>query len=206
VSSDKIDTTMSKRVVVLVVLAVLVIFLLRQAGSFLVVNAPEHADLIVVLGGGNNDIRYWNGVRLMNEGWSPRLMLNVFDKAQTFGNRNIDLARNFVQRTAPGRSKVCPIAENSTYDEARYLEACLRGTGVKSILLVTSEYHTRRSLSILQARLPQYRISIYAAADPYQFGQHWWRTREWAKTTLEEWERYLWWQCVDSWRSGTVVN
>jgi uncharacterized SAM-binding protein YcdF (DUF218 family) len=197
---------MSKRVVVLVVLAILLIFLLRNAGSFLVVNAPEHADLIVVLGGGNDDVRYWNGVRLMNEGWSRRLMLDVFDKAQTFGNRNIDLARDFVQRTAPDRSTVCPIAENSTYDEARYLEECLRGTGVQSILVVTSEYHTRRSLSILRTRLPQYRISIYAAADPYPFGQKWWRTREWAKTTLEEWERYLWWQCVDRWRHGTVVN
>ena len=82
----------------------------RHAGSFLVVNQPEHADLIVVLGGGNNDLRYWNGVRLMQEGYAPHLMLDVFAKGETFGNRDIDLARDFVNRTSPGTATVCALA------------------------------------------------------------------------------------------------
>ena len=116
---------MSKRIVVLVVLALLLVFLFRHAGSFLVVNAPEHADVIVVLGGGNNDLRYWNGVRLMNEGWAPRLMLDVFAKGQTFGNMDIDLARDFVNRTIagtihrlPNHSRTRPTARRSTLASA----------------------------------------------------------------------------------------
>jgi uncharacterized SAM-binding protein YcdF (DUF218 family) len=197
---------MTKRIVVLVVLAVLLVLGFRHAGSFLVVNAPEHADVIVVLGGGNNDLRYWNGVQLMNEGWAPRLVLDVFSKGETFGNMDIDLARDFVNRTTPGRSTICPIVINSTYGEAQHLADCLNGTGVKSILVVTSAYHTRRALAIWQKRLPQYRISIYAASDPYFFGVRWWQTREWAKTTLAEWQRYIWWLCVDRWRSDVVVH
>ncbi len=197
---------MSKRIVVVVVLAVLGVLGFRHAGSFLVVNAPEHADVIVVLGGGNNDLRYWNGVRLMNEGWAPRLVLDVFAKGQTFGNMDIDLARDFIQRTTPGQSSICPLILNSTFGEAKHLATCLQGTGVKSILVVTSEYHTRRALAILQKRLPQYHVSIYAAPDPYFFGQKWWQTREWAKTTLAEWQRYIWWLCVDRWRSDVVVR
>ena len=158
------------------------------------------------LGGGNNDLRYWNGVRLMNEGWAPRLLLDVFAKGQTFGNMDIDLARDFVVRTTPGQSTVCPVIINSTYGEAKHIADCLRGTGVKSILVVTSNYHTRRALAILQKRLPQYRISIYAAPDPYFFGQRWWQTREWAKTTLSEWQRYIWWLFVDRWSSDLVVG
>src|SRR6516225_10877543 len=100
---------MRKRLLVAAVAVVVAIVLIRHAGSFLVVNHPEHADLIVVLGGGNNDLRYWNGVRLMQEGYAPRLMLDVFSKGVTFGNQDIDLARDFVQRTAPGRASVCPI-------------------------------------------------------------------------------------------------
>jgi len=197
---------MSKRIVVLIVIAILAVLGFRYAGSFLVVNAPEHADVIVVLGGGNNDLRYWNGVRLMNEGWAPRLLLDVFAKGQTFGNMDIDLARDFVVRTTPGQSTVCPVIINSTYGEAKHIADCLRGTGVKSILVVTSNYHTRRALAILQKRLPQYRISIYAAPDPYFFGQRWWQTREWAKTTLSEWQRYIWWLFVDRWSSDLVVR
>jgi uncharacterized SAM-binding protein YcdF (DUF218 family) len=197
---------MLKRVAVLVVLALLAIFLLRQAGSFLVVNNPEPADLIVVLGGGNNDLRYWNGVKLMQEGYAPHLMLDVFSKGETFGNRDVDLAWDFLNRTTPGKSTLCSLADNSTYEEAKSLGECLAGSGVKSVLVVTSAYHTRRALSILHKRLPQYHFSIYAAPDPYFFGERWWSTREWAKTTYAEWQRYLWWLFVDRWNSGVVLN
>jgi uncharacterized SAM-binding protein YcdF (DUF218 family) len=204
--SRKIKSAMAKRIVVLALLAVIIIILLRHAGSFLVVNKPEHADAIVVLGGGNNDLRYWTGVELMKQGWAPRLFLDVFAKGETFGNRDIDLATDFVQRTTPGQSSVCPIILNSTYGEAQHLADCLQGTGVKSILVVTSAYHTRRAVEILQKRLPQYHISIYASPDPYFFGEKWWQTREWAKTTVAEWQRYLWWELVDRWRSGLAVR
>ncbi len=196
---------MWKRLVVLFFIAVVLVFLFRHAASYLVVNDPQHADLIVVLGGGDNDLRYWNGVKLMHEGYAPHLMLDVFAKGKTFGHLDTDLAQELLDRTTPGESTVCPVQENSTYDEARYLEKCLAGSGAKSVLVVTSDYHTRRSREILQARLPQYHFSFYAAPDPYYYGTRWWADRQWAKTTLSEWERYLWWELVDRWRDGRVV-
>ncbi len=198
---------MWKRIVVLSVLGIVAVFLFRHAGSFLVVdNQPEHADLIVVLAGGDNDLRYWNGVKLLQEGYAPRLMLDVFAKGRTFGHSDIELAQEMLDRTTPGRSTICPLQQSSTYDEAGYLRECLAGSGVKSILLVTSNYHTRRSSEILQKRLPQYHFSFYAAPDPYYFGERWWTNRQWAKTTLSEWERYVWWLFVDRWRSRLVAN
>jgi len=197
---------MLKRLLVAVLLVAIAVVALRHAGSFLVVNHPERADIIVVLGGGNNDLRYWNGVRLMQEGYAPRLILDVFVKGETFGNRDIDLARDFVNRTSPGTATVCALEDNSTYAEAFSLEKCLQGTNVKSILVVTSGYHTRRALAILHKRLPQYEFSIYAAPDPYFFGERWWQTREWAKTTYSEWQRYLWWLLVDRWQTGVVIQ
>jgi uncharacterized SAM-binding protein YcdF (DUF218 family) len=204
--SDRIVPTMLKRTLVVALLALVAIVALRHAGSFLVVNQPEHADLIVVLAGGNNDLRYWNGVQLMKEGYAPRLMLDVFAKAETFGNWDIDLARDFVNRTSPGTATVCALQDNSTYAEAHYLGKCLQDMNVKSVLVVTSAYHTRRALAILSKRLPQYHFSIYAAPDTYFFGERWWQTREWAKTTYSEWQRYLWWLTVDRWSNGVVIH
>lgn len=197
---------MSKRIVVLAGLVILAILVLRQAGSFLVVNAPERADLIVVLAGGNNDMRYWTAVWLMQEGYAPHLMLDVFSKRQSFGNWDVDLARDFLNRTTPSQSTVCPIEQDSTYAEAQYLEQCIRGSRVKSILVVTSDFHTRRALAIFRKRLPQYRFSMFASQDCYYFGERWWQTREWAKTTLGEWQRYLWWLLVEQWQSRVVVH
>src|SRR6516165_12197785 len=118
---------MRKRLLVAAVVVVGAIVLIRHAGSFLVVNHPEHADVIVVMGGGNNDLRYWNGVRLMQEGYAPRLILDVFSKGETFGNWDVDLSRDFVNRTTPGKSTVCTLGDNSNYAEALYLGRCLRG-------------------------------------------------------------------------------
>ena len=177
---------MLKRILVVVLLGIIVIFVLRHAASFLVVNDPKPADLIVVLAGGNNDSRYWNGVRLMQEDYAHRLILDVFSKGETFGHSDIELAIQFLSATTPGQSTVCPLLENSTYDEARYLEPCLARTDAKSILVVSSEYHIRRARDIFQHRLPQYHFSFYAAPDPYFFGTRWWTNRQWAKTTLSE--------------------
>lgn len=197
---------MLKRILVVLLLGIIALFLFRHAGSFLVVNDPHPADLIVVLGGGDNDLRYWNGVRLMHEGYAHRLVLDVFAKGETFGHSDIELAQDFLNRTTPGQSRLCPIRESSTYDEARYLDQCLAATGAKSVLVVSSEYHIRRARDILQHRLPQYHFSFYGAPDPYFFGTRWWTNRQWAKTTVAEWERYLWWLFVDRWRSDLVVR
>jgi uncharacterized SAM-binding protein YcdF (DUF218 family) len=197
---------MVKRILVLVLLGVVATIAFRHAASFLLVSAPEHADVIVVLSGGDDDLRYWTAVRLMQEGYAPRILLDLFSKGRTYGLLDIDLAQQFLQRTTPGKSALCLAKKNSTYDEARYLRDCLKGSGVKSVLVVTSDYHTRRALSILRARLPEYHFSIYAADDSFYFGTRWWTNREWAKTTLAEWQRYLWWQLVDRWRSDRVLH
>jgi len=197
---------MLKRIFVAVLLAFIAVFLFRHAASFLVVNNPEHADVIVVLAGGENDLRYWSGVRLMQEGYASHLLLDVFSRGRTFGHLDIELAQELLDRTTPGQSTICPLGESSTYDEARYLEQCLAGSGVKSILVVSSEFHNRRARAIFQRRLPQYHFSFYGAPDPYYFGTRWWTDRQWAKTTLSEWERYLWWLFVDRWRSDLVLN
>jgi len=197
---------MWKRVGVLVVLAVVLVVLFRHAASYLVVSAPEHADLIVVLAGDESGVRYNSGVKFMQEGYAPHLLLDVFAGGRTFGRLDTDLAQELLNKTIPGRSTICPLQESSTYDEAGYLKECFTAAGAKSILVVTSAYHTRRAREIFHRRLPQYHFSFYAVPDPYYFGTRWWTNRQWAKTTLSEWERYVWWEFVDRWRSDVVVK
>jgi uncharacterized SAM-binding protein YcdF (DUF218 family) len=67
-------------------------------------------------------------------------------------------------------------------------------------LLVTNDFHTRRALSILRSRLPQYRWSAAAVKDTAIFGEPWWRHREWAKTCVYEWQKLVWWKLFESWR------
>src|SRR5919198_565625 len=79
------------------------------------------------------------------------------------------------------RVKACPIEGDSTVSETRYVTPRWAAKNPKSVLLVTSDFHTRRALSIFRRRLPDQTWYIAAATDPTQFSIHWWRKRKCAK-------------------------
>jgi uncharacterized SAM-binding protein YcdF (DUF218 family) len=79
-------------------------------------------------------------------------------------------------------------------------ENCLAGIDSRRVLIVTSDFDSRRVLSIFRHRLPTDEFSVAAARDQEQFGVHWWTRRQWAKTFLDEWLRLIRWKAVDQWR------
>ena len=184
--------------------------LARRAGAFLVVDQPRASDALIVLGGDLNDARYWKGMHLLQAGMARTMIYDVPNSTVAYGQTQVQLAQVFVARTAGGlrnRIQICPLWADSTVDEAANAATCLERTPgpVRRLLLVTSDYHTRRAFAIFRARLPQYRWSVAAAQDPYSFGVNWWQRRAWAKTCAGEWERLLWWELVDRWRNGPVA-
>jgi DUF218 domain len=123
-----------------------------------------------------------------------------------FGKSDADLAVDFLRENGALDSEVCPIREDSTFGEAVDVKRCLERQKASSVLIVTSDFHTRRALSIFRKRLPQYEWSVAAASAPYHSANRWWRHRRWAKAALDEWERYIWWKLVDQWRSNVVLS
>jgi hypothetical protein len=180
-------------------LAVLLAVFAARAGQVLVVDAPRPADVIVVLAG-ETDHRPARALELLQQGYAPRVLIDVptNDKIYTFPQ--IELAQKYVQGL-PQRAAVaiCPIESLSTKAETGDVEKCLAGEKNATLLIVTSDFHTRRALSIFRRELPGRTFSIAAAHDDEQFGTRWWTHREWAKTMAAEWTRLLWWNVVDRW-------
>ncbi|HLK31923.1 MAG TPA: ElyC/SanA/YdcF family protein [Terriglobales bacterium] len=182
--------------------ALLVAVFLSGAGRFLVINVPERSDAIVVLAG-NGDIRYYTGLRMLRENYGRTLFLDARNDVVYLGRTPASLGEQFLQSSAgdlAARVKICPISGDSTYEETTGVAKCLRTIGARRVLLVTSDYHTRRARQIFRSRLPQYQWSVAAATNAYDFGTNWWQHREWAKTTLLEWTKLIWWNAVDRWR------
>ena len=191
-----------KLLVLLFLLACFAVFFVF-AGRVLVVDRPEKADVIVVLAGDSLDLRYHKGMELLRAGYGKKLFLDASDDSTYFGRTPAEYASAFLKTDAGEMEpyvSVCPFAEDSTYTETKYVERCLQNSHPKNVLLVTSDWHTARALSIFRHRLPQYNWSVAAARDPRLFGTQWWRQREWAKTALKEWTRVIWWNLVDRWR------
>ncbi len=190
--------------IVSVAIVALVVVLLAHAGSFLILNAPEHADAMLVLAAAEGS--YWHAVKLQKQGYAERILVDASVTRTVYGKAEVDLVTEFLDRTPSRLVEVCPIFQDSTLGEAADVNRCLSPLNISSVLIVTSDFHTRMALSIFQKRLPQYRWSVAAASAPYHYADQWWKHRAWAKTVLDEWEQYAWWELVDRWRADLVLK
>lgn len=172
-----------------------------SAGQYLIIDQPQKADLILVLAG-ETYVRPLLGVDLLARGYAPRILMDVPGNERVYQWSAPELAERWVQGLPQAKAiSICPIYGLSTRDESHEADACWKRTGVvHRVLIVTSDFHTRRALSIFRHEFPGTEFSVAAAHSPAQFGVLWWRQREWAKTTLYEWMRLAWWESVDRWR------
>jgi uncharacterized SAM-binding protein YcdF (DUF218 family) len=178
----------------------LLVVLGARAGRFLVVDAPQPSDVIVVLAGEAYH-RPQRALQLLTQGFGQRVVLDVPSTTKIYEFTQIQLAENYVHDLPQAAAiTICPIQGLSTRDEAKELKKCLPRGDEPRVLIVTSDFHTRRALSVFRRELPGHSYAVAASRDEQQFGLQWWAHRQWAKTFIDEWLRLIWWEGVDKWR------
>jgi uncharacterized SAM-binding protein YcdF (DUF218 family) len=183
----------------LVFALIVAIFLASRAAHFLVVDNPQKSDAIVVLAG-ETIARPAHGLELLRQGMAPHMFIDA-ETGRIFDSHLTDIAQKYIDEQPDAKSiAVCGVLSHSTVAETADVDRCIQPLHPHRVLLVTSDYHTRRALAIVSHRLPQYQWSIAAARNPVQFGDAWWTEREWAKTTFDEWAKLVWWETVDRWK------
>jgi DUF218 domain len=187
-------------VVAAVVAVILVSLFWLTSGPFLIMDQPHHADVIVVLAG-EAERRPARGFELLGSGFAPYLFLDAPVGPTIYHWSPLELAKKYVDsEPQSAEASVCPIYGRSTKAEAKDVARCLEPLKAHSVLLVTSDYHTRRAISVFRQVCPQYEFSIAAAFDDREFGPRWWQHRQWAKINFDAWIRLVWWEAVDRWR------
>jgi hypothetical protein len=189
-----------RHVVPFLVVVFIVAAFASQAARFLMLDDPQQSDAIVVLAG-ETSLRPARALELLRQGMAPRIFLDAETRDVIYDQRLTDLAQKYLDSLPEAnRVSVCPIEGFSTFAEADDVSRCLQSLGAHRVVIVTSDFHTRRALAIFRHRLPQYQLSVAAARGPGSFGDAWWTNREWAKITLDEWMKTLWFEAVDRWR------
>src|SRR5258708_3293394 len=172
-----------------VVLLGLVTGFALNAGRMVVIVEPRTSDVILVLAG-ETEHRPARALQLLGEGYTRKMVIDVPAEGKIYESSLLELARRYAEDLSQKASiSICPIEGLSTKDEARDAEPCLAHEGAKSVLIVTSDFHTRLALHIFQKEIPGISFSMAAARDRTQFGTRWWVHRQWAKTFLDEWLR-----------------
>src|SRR5450755_3670960 len=176
-----------RRILMLVAVVAGVAGLAANAGRFLVVDAQVRSDVILVLAG-ETEHRPERALELLDQGYGRRVVIDVPANAKSYGFTDVELARKYVQGLPQASMvEICPIEGLSTRDESHDAERCLADVEAKNVLIVTSDFHTRRALSIFRHEIRGASFSTAAALDETQFGTHWWAHRQWAKTCVDEW-------------------
>jgi len=180
-------------------LAVLVLLLLLShslwlgwMGGFLVhTEAPSHADVVVVLAGDPSGHRILRAAELVKQGYSTKVL--VSGPGGGYDLHECDLAIPFVVRRGYPESWFVPAphSAHSTEEEGQALFPVLQKLRAHTVLVVTSDYHTRRACRILRAQWPGIDVHMIAASDEFFSASGWWHTREGRKTFLLEWTKTL---------------
>jgi uncharacterized SAM-binding protein YcdF (DUF218 family) len=186
--------------------------LLRAAGAFLVVDEPpRRADAIVVLSGSVPD-RILEAVDLYQGGYAPLIVLCREPENAGFRElraRGAELPRIYELNLSVARQLGVPESAitvlerdaGSTYSEARVVLQYLAENGARSMLLVTSKYHTRRAGAIYRHLAGG---AIEVVTRPARSGgfdaDSWWQDRMSIRRLLIEYQKLLLFQVWDRWK------
>jgi hypothetical protein len=172
---------------------------MRLAGQLWVVDEPaEHADVIVVLSGDNYmGDRAAHAAELYRTALAPQVvasgrLLRPYAGVAEMTERDLE------SRGVPAASIVkFPHKAANTREEAEALAGLVAGRGWKRVLVVTSNYHTRRTRFIFSRVFkPEVTVRVSAARDSEFDPTHWWETRLGEKLFFNEVLGYAvaWWE------------
>lgn len=178
------------------------------SARLIVKDAPRKADVIVILPGLESR-RLQQAVKLVKQGFAGQILFCASTRWHAFEHSEYDLAHEFLERQpAEVRqiTKLLPVRGDSTATEGLYIENYLRTMGFRSAVLVTAEFHTRRSLYVYRSLFPGLQTSMSAVVDPSEFGVCWWQHRQWAKTLFNEIVRLAFWVAFDRYRFARLAE
>lgn len=154
---------------------------------------PQTADVIFILGGDEKRLR--PGIRLFDQGLAPRLVLTGAKKGGW-----LEISKRLCPECRLDE-RPAVFLENST-DTRTDAELALqysRGNNLKSLLIVTSPYHTRRTQLVFNSifRGSGIETIVISAGD---YGKlvppsgPWWRDRATVETIWLEFGKILYWE------------
>ncbi len=150
-------------------------------------DADQHTDAIVVLTGGSGRIK--EGESLLAQGLAPILYISgvhpEVDKAMLFKGSTV---------LSPVLVRCCVILEHlalDTRDNAAQTAKWAQDAGLKSIRLVTADYHMRRSLLEFRQYLPTLQIIAHPIKNPDVQLHERWRAWPTFKVLVLEYAKWL---------------
>jgi uncharacterized SAM-binding protein YcdF (DUF218 family) len=168
--------------------------ILRFAGDFWIVDeTPQVSDVIVILSDDNYEAdRATRAAQLFRSGMAPRILASGRLLRPYAGIA--ELMQHDLKGLGVPANAIVPVTHRATNtrEEAAADAEAIAAHGWKRVLLVTSNYHTRRANYIFERTLPAgTELRVVSAPDSEYDPNNWWRTRNGLKRFLYEATGYV---------------
>jgi uncharacterized SAM-binding protein YcdF (DUF218 family) len=168
--------------------------ILRFAGDFWIVDeTPQVSDVIVILSDDNYGAdRAARAAQLFKSGMAPRVLASGRLLRPYAGIAEL-MERDLKALGVPANA-IVPVTHRATNtrEEAIADAQAIAAHGWKKVLLVTSNYHTRRANYIFERALPAgTELRVVSAPDSEYDPNNWWQTRNGLKRFLYESAGYV---------------
>ncbi len=161
------------------ILIACLLLILANAGHWLVIDQPPRkADVIIVLSGDPG--RTQMGIDLYRLGYAPYLLFTSGDSS---------MEAEAVGQGIPVQAVILEERADSTYENALYSKALLERYGLRSALVVSSDYHMlRSSLTFLSVyKNTGTTFTFCSVSDPrFDAGNWWWTSSRNVRHLLRE--------------------
>lgn len=177
---------------------------LTAIGQYLVVSyPPEKSDLIVCMGG-NNAVRGLATADAYKMGLAPKIYIvreELIDGYHELKQRgiqypeSIDLLAMILKGLGVPEEAIIrgDVQSRSTWEEAELVKALAERMNYRSIILITSPTHTRRTYLTFRKVMDEKSYRLFIVPSPYsEFKPDtWWQSRRHAREVLWEYQKLL---------------
>ncbi len=185
-----------KLLIILLVLAGVVYlghgFLFEKAGRYLLAKDElKPADVIVVLGGEKSE-RVEYGVKLFKEGWSRKDRI-IMTGGPVVGRYTwAGLMKEQAEELGiPGGDIILADRSMSTEEDALYTAGIVRRGRYKSLILVTSPYHSRRASIYFRRMIPGVTIVSAPVEKSWFSFEGWWKRPRDRDMVFSEYSKFI---------------
>ncbi|OGW25072.1 MAG: hypothetical protein A2X59_00310 [Nitrospirae bacterium GWC2_42_7] len=180
--------------VVCVIIFLLHGLILEKAGKFIYKKDElKPADVIVVLAGEQME-RVEYGASLFKEGWArkDRIIMAGGPLVWKYSWAGI-MKEHAVALGIPAKQILLEDTSRSTEEDAKFTKDILMKHGYKSMILITSPYHSKRASMIFGRIMGKDIKIINAPADNSWFSfDEWWKRRRDRSVVLSEYSKFIW--------------
>jgi len=154
---------------------------------------PQHADAIIVLGGDNvAGQRARRAAALYHDRWAPVVVASGRWLRPYFSSAEL-VERDLASDGVPPKA-IIPFPQHATHTvtEALDLRDLCRARGWRRVLIVTSNYHTRRARYIFRNLFPaSVEVLVIAAPDQDYDPDAWWHSHDGVRIFFTELAGYV---------------